>query len=75
MTALLKELTIRFSVCYQPHEFREVIAAFESGAIDPTPMAGPTFGLSQIDEAFDLVRTAGVQGRVLVAPGRRPCRP
>jgi (R,R)-butanediol dehydrogenase/meso-butanediol dehydrogenase/diacetyl reductase len=40
VTALLKELTIRFSVCYQPHEFREVIAAFESGAVDPNPNGG-----------------------------------
>lgn len=68
-TALLKELTIRFSVCYRPDEFREVIAAFSSGAVDPTPMVGPTLGLNRLAEAFDLVRTAGAHGRVLVSPG------
>ena len=69
VTALLKELTIRFSVCYTPDEFREVIAAFSSGAVDPTPMVGPVLGLNRIAEAFDLVRDARVRGRVLVAPG------
>jgi (R,R)-butanediol dehydrogenase / meso-butanediol dehydrogenase / diacetyl reductase len=68
VTALLKELSIRFSVCYTPDEFREVIAAFGSGAIDPAPMVGPALGLSRIVEAFDLVRGARAHGRVLVMP-------
>ena len=69
ITALLKELTIRFSVCYTPDEFREVVGGFSSGAVDPTSMVGPSLGLNRIAEAFDLVRTAGVYGRVLVTPG------
>lgn len=69
VTALLKELTIRFSVCYRPDEFREVIAAFSRGVIDPAPLIGPTLGLNRIAEAFDLVRDGDVRGRVLVAPG------
>ena len=68
MTALLKELTIRFSVCYTPDEFREVIAAFGSGDIDPAPMLGPVLGLNRIAEAFDLVRGARARGRVLIRP-------
>jgi threonine dehydrogenase-like Zn-dependent dehydrogenase len=68
VTALLKELTIRFSVCYRPDEFREVIAAFSRGDIDPAPMIGPRLDLDRIAEAFDLVRNAGVHGRVLVSP-------
>ena len=70
VTALLKELTIRFSVCYRPDEFRDVINAFGTGAIDPTPMVGPRVGLNRIADAFDLVRNADVQGRVLVTPGQ-----
>lgn len=69
ITALLKELTIRFSVAYRPDEFRQTIAAFADGAIDPTPMIGPTLSLNRIGEAFDLVRAASVHGRVLVNPG------
>jgi threonine dehydrogenase-like Zn-dependent dehydrogenase len=66
ITALLKELTIRFSVCYRPDEFRDVIAAFADGDVDPAPMMGPRLELDRITEAFDLVRTAGVHGRVFV---------
>ena len=66
ITALLKELTIRFSVCYRLDEFREVIAAFSSGDIDPSPMMGPQLELDRIAEAFDLVRNAAVHGRVFV---------
>ena len=68
VTALLKELSIRFSVCYTPAEFREVIAAFGSGTVDPAPMLGPMLGLNRIAEAFDLTRGARVHGRVLVRP-------
>jgi (R,R)-butanediol dehydrogenase / meso-butanediol dehydrogenase / diacetyl reductase len=68
VTALLKELTIRYSVCYRPDEFQEVIDAFASGAIDPSAAIGPTLQLNRIAEAFDLVRNAAVDGRVLVSP-------
>ena len=67
ITALLKELTIRYSVAYRPDEFREVIDAFAKGVIDPMPMVGPMFGLARLGEAFDLVRTGAVNGRVLVS--------
>lgn len=68
ITALLKELTIRYSVAYRPDEFREVIDAFASGEVDPGPTVGPTFELDRIGEAFAVVRAAQVQGRVAVAP-------
>ena len=71
VTALLKELTIRFSVCYRPDEFRDVIAAFSSGDVDPTPMMGPQLDLDRIAEAFDLVRNTAVHGRVSVGPSLR----
>jgi (R,R)-butanediol dehydrogenase/meso-butanediol dehydrogenase/diacetyl reductase len=69
VTALLKELAVRFSVCYRPDEFREVIDGFSSATIDPRPMVGPVLGLDDVADAFDLVRDAGVHGRILVAPG------
>lgn len=68
VTALLKELTIRYSVCYRPNEFREVIDAFSTGAVNPGAVIGRTLQLDRIEEAFDLVRGAGVDGRVLVVP-------
>jgi (R,R)-butanediol dehydrogenase/meso-butanediol dehydrogenase/diacetyl reductase len=68
ITALLKELTVRYSVAYSTDEFREVVAAFGDGDIDPAPTVGPKFGLDHIAEAFDAVRGARVQGRVSVTP-------
>jgi (R,R)-butanediol dehydrogenase / meso-butanediol dehydrogenase / diacetyl reductase len=68
ITALLKELTIRYSVAYRPDEFRSVIEAFANGSVNPKPMIGPALGLHRMADAFDLVRTGGVQGRVLVTP-------
>ena len=68
ITALLKELTVRYSVAYSTDEFREVIAALANGDIDPAATAGPTFGLDHVAEAFDAVRGAQVQGRVSVTP-------
>lgn len=68
VTALLKELTIRYSVAYTPDEFRAVIGAFTSGELDPTPMLGPTYRLDQVVDAFAAVREATVHGRVTVKP-------
>jgi (R,R)-butanediol dehydrogenase / meso-butanediol dehydrogenase / diacetyl reductase len=68
VTALLKELTVRYSVAYSTDEFREVVAAFSDGQIDPGPMVGPTFGLDHVADAFTAVREARVQGRVSVRP-------
>jgi (R,R)-butanediol dehydrogenase / meso-butanediol dehydrogenase / diacetyl reductase len=68
VTALFRELTVRYSVAYSIDEFREVIAAFSTGDIDPTCMVGPSFGLDRIADAFDAVRAARARGRVLVSP-------
>jgi (R,R)-butanediol dehydrogenase / meso-butanediol dehydrogenase / diacetyl reductase len=68
ITALLKELTVRYSVAYSADEFHDVVAAFGCGDIDPAPTVGPKFGLDHIAEAFAAVREARVQGRVSVTP-------
>jgi (R,R)-butanediol dehydrogenase/meso-butanediol dehydrogenase/diacetyl reductase len=72
VTALLKELTIRYSVAYSLREFNEVVQTFSSGDIDPTPTIGPTFELSQIAEAFEAVRSAREHGRVSITPSATP---
>jgi (R,R)-butanediol dehydrogenase / meso-butanediol dehydrogenase / diacetyl reductase len=68
ITALLKELDVRYSVAYTHDEFREVIAAFAEGAIDPAPMLGPSYGLDRVGDAFDAVRSTRAHGRVSVSP-------
>ena len=67
ITALLKEITIRYSVAYSTDEFREVLDAFGNGDIDPSHTIGPSFPLERIADAFDAVRTTHV--------GESWCRP
>ena len=65
---LLKEVTIRFSVAYRPDEFLRVVDAFATNLIDPSKVLGPKLGLHRVADAFDLVRAASTEGRVLVVP-------
>jgi (R,R)-butanediol dehydrogenase/meso-butanediol dehydrogenase/diacetyl reductase len=67
MSGLLKELSVRFSLAYRPTEFQTVVDAFASGLIDPSQVLGPVVDLGQVGDAFEMVRTAAVDGRVLVA--------
>ena len=69
ITALLKELTVRYSVAYTTDEFREVVAAFGNGGIDPTPTVGPTIraGPMSPKPSPPSVRRKA-QGRVSVTP-------
>ena len=54
--ALMKELTVAFSVYYRPDEFRSVIDAFMAGQIDPSPLITRNVPLDQIDDAFGACR-------------------
>jgi threonine dehydrogenase-like Zn-dependent dehydrogenase len=67
ITGLLKELTVRFSVAYRPEEFQMVIDAFAAGNIDPGQVVGQRVGLDRVGEAFGLVQSAQVRGRILVS--------
>jgi 2-desacetyl-2-hydroxyethyl bacteriochlorophyllide A dehydrogenase len=70
--ALLKELTISFSVYYRPQEFQSVVDAFASGKIDPEPLVTSTIPLEQLDAAFTTLTGATTEGKVLVDPSSRP---
>jgi (R,R)-butanediol dehydrogenase / meso-butanediol dehydrogenase / diacetyl reductase len=68
ISGLLKELTIRFSLAYRPEDFLAVIDAFTSGVIDPASIVGQVVGLDRVADAFEMVRSTAVEGRVLVSP-------
>ena len=68
ITALLKEITIRFSVCYSPGRVPRHDRRLRSRRHRPGDYDRAEVGLNRIADAFDLVRRAGVQGRVLVTP-------
>ena len=68
VAALMKEVTIRFAVYYAPQEFRAVIDAFTSGAIDPGPLVGATMGIGALDEGFDALAAGSTLGKILIEP-------
>jgi threonine dehydrogenase-like Zn-dependent dehydrogenase len=68
MPALLKELTVGFSVYYVPEEFRRVIDAFASGSIDPSPLIAGSVPLEEIDAAFRSVAESTTHSKILVDP-------
>jgi (R,R)-butanediol dehydrogenase / meso-butanediol dehydrogenase / diacetyl reductase len=70
MPALLKELTVAFSVYYLPEEFQRVIDAFTSGSIDPSPLIADTVSLEEIDAAFRGVAESTTHSKILVDPRR-----
>ena len=63
VAALMKEVSIFFAVYYSPDEFRTVIQAFASGAIDPGPIVGATIGLEQADKFTEDALIAMMQRR------------
>ncbi len=69
--ALLKELTIAFSVYYRPEEFEHVIAAFADGRIDPSALVTDTVGLDQLGTVFDRLATDPTDSKILVDPRAR----
>jgi (R,R)-butanediol dehydrogenase/meso-butanediol dehydrogenase/diacetyl reductase len=70
-TALMKELTVAFSVYYRPDEFRSVIDAFVTGQIDPSPLVTRRVPLDQVDGAFDALTGSVVDSKILVDPRAR----
>ena len=68
MAALMKELTIHFAVYYTPHEFRTVIDAFGSGAIEPDRLVGRTIGLDSLGHAFEALSEGSTPGKILITP-------
>ena len=70
LVPLLKELTIRYSVYYQPEEFRTVLAAFADGSLDPSPLVTRTIGYADLDATFESLATSPDDLKVIVDPTR-----
>ena len=71
MAALMKELTIRFAVYYTPDEFRTVVSAFATGAIEPGRLIGRTDGLEALPHAFVALADGSAQGKILIDPSEQ----
>jgi (R,R)-butanediol dehydrogenase/meso-butanediol dehydrogenase/diacetyl reductase len=68
VSAVMKEVQIRYAVFYRSEEFAAAAALLESGALDLTDFVSRTVALDQIGQAFDDLRSGSDEGKVLVDP-------
>jgi threonine dehydrogenase-like Zn-dependent dehydrogenase len=74
LVAQTKQLTIVFSMAYDPFEFGDTLRAIAEGEIDVTPMITGTCGVEGVPAAFDALANPEEHVKILVEPGG-PTRP
>jgi (R,R)-butanediol dehydrogenase / meso-butanediol dehydrogenase / diacetyl reductase len=74
VAALMKEVSISFTVYYTPAEFTTVIESFADGRIDPAPLVSRRLGLADLNDAVDDLARTAVAGKTLIEPSPR-CQP
>ena len=70
LSALMKEVSIVFSQCYTEQTFAEVIDAVAKGHVNVRPMHTKTVGFTELPSAFEALRTAAGQCKVLIDPSQ-----
>lgn len=68
ISALMKEVDLRFSVGYNPAEFRETLHMIAEGKIDPATFHTGTVGFSGVEAAFDALHQPEQHAKVLIDP-------
>jgi threonine dehydrogenase-like Zn-dependent dehydrogenase len=68
LTAQLKEIDVRFSVGYNPGEFRDVLHMIAEGKVDPRPFLTATVGFGGVEAAFDALGNPEGHAKVLIDP-------
>ena len=71
LSALMREISIRFSQCYTERDFATVIDAVARGEARPRPMHSATVGLDALPAAFEGLRGAPAGCKILIDPQRR----
>lgn len=66
--AVLKQVRMQFSMAYTMADFRQGIAAMDSGAVEPRAMLGDTIGLGALPQTFERLRHDRSQCKILVDP-------
>jgi threonine dehydrogenase-like Zn-dependent dehydrogenase len=69
LAAQVKQLTVVFSMAYDPFEFGDTLRAIAEGEIDVTPMITGTCGVDGIPAAFDALGDPEEHVKILVEPG------
>jgi threonine dehydrogenase-like Zn-dependent dehydrogenase len=66
--AINKEIDLKFSFVYQPHEFRETLHLMADGKVDPTPLITGTVGLDGVAGAFEVLGDPERHAKILIDP-------
>jgi len=69
LLAQAKQLTIVFSLAYDPIEFGDTLRAIAEGEIDVTPMITGTCGVEGVPAAFEALGHPEEHVKILVEPG------
>jgi (R,R)-butanediol dehydrogenase/meso-butanediol dehydrogenase/diacetyl reductase len=68
LTALSRELTLKFAQCYTERDFEAVVNAVAQGKVDVKPMHTHTVGFSELPMAFEELGSAPTACKVLINP-------
>jgi (R,R)-butanediol dehydrogenase/meso-butanediol dehydrogenase/diacetyl reductase len=68
LTAFAKEVTIRYSQAYSERNFAAVIDTLARGEVKPAPLHTSTVKLDELPQAFEALRNAPKQCKVLIDP-------
>src|SRR5262249_6434694 len=68
VTALIKEVDIRFPVYYRRTEFGTAAALVESGGVDTDAFVTGRVGLDAVDDAFRTLLSSTTERKILVVP-------
>jgi (R,R)-butanediol dehydrogenase/meso-butanediol dehydrogenase/diacetyl reductase len=68
LTAVVKELSLRFVSYYRRRDFAYTLDMLRSGRIDPSPMITDLIGLPELPQAFEALRKPSTQCKVIVRP-------
>lgn len=68
MMAQLKEVDLRFSVGYNPGEFRDVLHMIADGKVNPAPFLTGTVGFEGVDAAFSALGNPEQHAKIQIDP-------
>jgi (R,R)-butanediol dehydrogenase/meso-butanediol dehydrogenase/diacetyl reductase len=69
LTAIMKEVEVRFAVYYRRQEFAAAASLLAAGEIDPAPFVTGRVGLDGVGDAFTRLRSTTTERKIVVVPG------
>lgn len=66
--AAMREVTLKFPICYTVGEYQQTIDALDSGAVDPRAMVSDTISLDDLPDTLEDMRCTNHRCKVMVNP-------